>query len=61
MPFCLMIGQLRCWQATVSSNFRSAIVEEYQKVHDLQVVDCKGTKNLIQGVALEGTRKMKVM
>jgi hypothetical protein len=59
--FGLMIGQRRCWQAIVPSNFRYAFVDEHQRGHDLQVVDCKEVKSLIEAVALEGIRKVKVV
>ena len=58
--FGLMIWQRRCWQAVVLGNFRYAFVE-HQRGHDLQVVDCKEVKSLIEAVALEGIRKMKVV
>jgi hypothetical protein len=45
----------------VLSNFRYAFVDEYQRGHDLQVVDCKEVKSLIEAVALEGIRKVKVV
>jgi hypothetical protein len=59
--FGLMIGQCRCWQAIVLSNFRYAFVDEHQRGHYLQVVDCKEVKSLIEAVALEGIRKVKVV
>ena len=54
-------SQRRCWQPTVLSNFRYAFVDEHQRGHDLEVVDCKGVKSPIEAVALEGIRKMKVV
>ena len=58
--FGLMRGQCRCWQPTVLGNFRYAFVDEHQRGHDLQIVNCKEVKSLIEAVALEGIRKMKV-